>query len=285
MSKGPKTVKTVNQLSRHDQAYVDQMRQFGQDAATRAQQGQPWFTGPNATQLGALGQYGDLYNLSGGMYGAGAGAFGQGFGLAGQQGAGNIGQYLNPLAQGQINAMNPMFEEQRQQAMTAAQQQATAAGAYGGSRSAILQAQGMQDVNQAQQGYNANVWSQSYGQGLQALLAERQRGTQLMNAGLGAMSGGLSGMGSATGYQYGIGGDLNQMQQQQAMEQLMRDQAGLGFWQGALGPTSSSSTQPVGAGGNFLSGGLGAGLAAAGLGAGPLGIAGVGVLGGLGALF
>jgi hypothetical protein len=129
-----------------------------------------------------------------------AGAAGLGSLMAGQNYAnqatnpGAMQAYMSPYIQG---ALNPMMDEARRQAGITAQQnagQAVNAGAFGGGRQALLEAennrnlgqlqnqiygQGMQNAfqnaQQAQQ-FGANLGLQGYGQGLQAANALGQLG-------------------------------------------------------------------------------------------------------------
>jgi hypothetical protein len=170
-----------------------------------------------------------------GQYGAATGA--AGLGTMQALGAGRnfqnmatnpnaVGAYMNPYLQ---NSLQPQLEEmQRQYGITGAQQagQATQAGAFGGSRDAIMAAENQRNKNMAMnqaigQGYNTafNNAQNQMNTGAQLGLQGAQAGIQGANA--------LAGIGGQElGAQQGIINMQNQMGgQQQALEQSKINQA------------------------------------------------------------
>lgn len=198
------------------QAYVEQMRARASGAANMMDREGSFFAGPNAQFMQGLGNLNqDLSglgpDLSRYMTNLGLGGPnlpGTGTDLSGMRQAlpEDLGQlnwsggrmdvnrfsdFMNPYEQAVIDSMYATGDRQRQGALTAAAQQATAAGAFGGSRGEILQAQGLRDVNQdeaariaalRQQGYQqaqglaANEWQTLQNLGLQAAIANQQGG-------------------------------------------------------------------------------------------------------------
>lgn len=197
--------------------YIERYRQQAQQAYQGAQ-GQP---PPNP--------YASDYGL-GTAQGAYSGLLGN-LGLAGQQfqGASSLQPFLNPYQSQVTDAARANFDRQRQQAIGAAGSQAAGAGAYGGSRSGILQAQALNDVNQNETGTLAGLNQQGY---TQALNAWQQQQAQNANLGL-AGAQGLAGIGGLRAQ--GTAG-INE-QQRQYLAQL------LGMQQGGFGPTSQTNSQ------------------------------------------
>jgi hypothetical protein len=124
---------------------------------------------------------------------------------AGQTGAEGINQFLNPYVQGQLDPMRQMFGDMRADEYSGAGQEATGAGAYGGSRHAMLAAKRLGNVDQQQAQYEGGLWNQSYRDAMGAMLGERGR---MQGLGLGMMdryqrsadaqrgaAGGIAGMG------------------------------------------------------------------------------------------
>ena len=192
-----------------------------------------------------------------------------------------VGGYMNPY----LNmALQPALQEaQRQYGITGTQQQsaATQAGAFGGSREAIMAAENERNKNTAMnsiigQGYNQAFQGaqQQYNQNLQ---------NQLSGYGLaGQQAGQLAGIaGQQLGAEQGIYGAQNQMgaqqqaQQQQIINQSMQDYANaqqyplmqLGTMSNMIRglPMQAQTTQQYAAAPNQLTQGIGAAGAAASL--------------------
>jgi hypothetical protein len=89
---------------------------------------------------GQVDQYGNLVNQYGPMAQ-------NALNFAGQTGLQGMDQYMNPMWAQYQGGMDPVYDRMRQQAQMNAAQQASAAGAFGGSRSAILNSMMQGDVN------------------------------------------------------------------------------------------------------------------------------------------
>jgi hypothetical protein len=201
------------------QAYIDQYRRmamgsFGQAGAN------PWLN-QYGQQAGQLAQ--------------------QGLGYGMQQGLQGIEGFMNPYLGSVIGAMNPLYDQQRAIANRAAGDMATRAGAFGGSREAVLRGTMMNDVNQQQQAMNANLLNSGFQNAAQQLMAQRA-----MQAQMGM--GGLQGL-----YNTGLGfGNLQQ--------------GFLGAMQGGMQPFSTTTNMRNEQSGSFWGDLLGAGTALAGMG-------------------
>ena len=177
--------------------------------------------------------------------------------FASQTGLTGIDQFLNPELENVIGGVRGDFDRQREFASTRAGQIAESQNAFGGSRSAILEAQGLADVNRAETSTIAGLRSNAFANARGALLGERGRLGQL----------GLAGLQN----QFGLGQFMN-LKQQQSLAGLV---PGLGVG-GSTVETTNVTPQERSRLGSGL-GGAAVGFAARG----PVG----GVLGGLGGLF
>jgi hypothetical protein len=169
-------------------------------------------------------------------------------GLAGQQaqagqnyqnqatsmyGPGSVGDYMNPYV---AQALAPQLQQLNQQfGIKGAQEQgaATSAGAFGGSRNALMQGLNQQNQMMAQQQAIAQGYDKAFQQAQQA----QQFGAQLGLQGQGAAQQGLGQAAQAAGQMAGIGGQALEAQkgiygaqatagaQQQAQQQQMINQA------------------------------------------------------------
>ena len=192
-----------------------------------------------------------------------------------------VGGYMNPYLD---MALQPALQEaQRQYGITGTQQQsaATQAGAFGGSREAIMAAENERNKNTAMN----NIIGQGYNQAFQG--AQQQYNQNLQNQlsgyGLaGQQAGQLAGIaGQQLGAEQGIYGAQNQMgaqqqaQQQQIINQSMQDYANaqqyplmqLGTMSNMIRglPMQAQTTQQYAAAPNQLTQGIGAAGAAASL--------------------
>lgn len=219
MKGGAQTVTT--QPDAATQQYVNQMRQLAlgytmpgggaAPGAPGAQGGSFWdrvrggMFGSGASSVGApirsqlppeilaaQQQYGQFANA--GQLGLGA--------LTGQAGAQS--QFMNPY----LSAMNPVFQQLREQSLSAVDDRATQAGAYGGSRQGVARGVALGDVANTQAGFNY--------QGFQDAM---NRAAQAANLGFGAI---------------GAGAFLPQQYQS----------GQLGLLQQAIGPYGQTQTQP-----------------------------------------
>lgn len=190
------------------QGYINQLRQRGRGAADAAMGGGPLFTGPISQE--------------------------------------QIQQAMSPYLSNVVDATRGEFDFLRGQANMGVNQQATGAGAFGGSRHGVLAGTRLGEIDRAQGSQIANLLQQGYGQALN--FAEHQR----------------------------------QLQQQQMQEPLFRQQQALNFMNMGMGPVGTQTVQTGQAGNNPFGSALGG--AAAGSAFGPLGTAiggGIGLLGGL----
>ena len=274
---GQKKTQTQNQTTQVDPAtrrFVTQfMRPLAQQGALTAlgQQGS-FFAGPTQAQQQAVNRVGrDL---------SGTGNFGF---SPEQMDPSRAQDFFSPFQDEVVQGVQSDFDRQRQQALNTAAQQATGAGAFGGSRSGILQAQALRDVNQNEASTLAQVRNRGF-QNAQGLASQEH---QLMqNLGFGsaqaAQQGRLreAGLGlQAAGQQFGMGERLRQIQQQRRQEPLFRQRQALQFanmgFGGPLGQTTRGKTTTETSGGGLFGNLLGAGLTAAGLFTGEGALAGV----------
>lgn len=320
MSSGGGGTNTVQQsIPDWMQGYIQNNYQFGKEVASipYSQYGGQGTAPVNAQEQAGIGTIN-------GAAGAGNGAIQQGINAAGAgsnyspqnvnyQGptAANIQQYLSPYLGQVMNTTNQAIQQQGDIANQQTAGNATAAGAYGGSRQAVQTALNNYYTGQNIAQADANIQNQGYSQALsqastnaQANLAAQEANQQ---AGLtgnaqrlqGAVDLGALGQGM-TSSQLGAGqaqlgaGQLEQQTQQNAnnfnygqwYNQLMWPYQQLSALTGSMygGNVGGSTTQPLY--GNNTGNAIGTGLAAAGvasaLGASAMTSAGVG--GGLGLL-
>jgi hypothetical protein len=170
---GDKTTTTTNTLGQQDTNYIYDQRAQAERAAAAAQGTQIAGMDPYSSQaLDQLGgqydqwaQNSDFYN----QYGQNA------LNFAGQTGMGGVDQYMNPYIQGVIDPMREQYGYQRDQAMMGGAQQASLAGAYGGSRGSVLQGMALQGINRDEAMQIANLYNQGYNQAGNWMMGERGR--------------------------------------------------------------------------------------------------------------
>lgn len=180
----------------------------------------------------------ELLRQAGGISGDLAGSLG----VAQERGLTGIEGFLDPFLQDVVGASQADFARQREGAISRAADVATGAGAFGGSRSAVLEALGVGDVNQQEAGTLARLRSAGFSDAANRLFGERQLAAQL----------GLSGLSGLTG----IGSFLEQARQQR----LAGLGGAIGPFQGTIENTERLRNSPfAGIGGGLLTG-LGAGL-------------------------
>lgn len=165
---GPKERQTTQQyqIDPRTQQYLGQSRQ---QALQQAQ------AGPNQFLTQAGEGYGGLASSN--------------LGFAQQRGMGGIEDYYNPYQQEVIGGMQSDFDRQRQMAQRSGQQMATRQGAFGGSRSAILEAELMGGVNRNEAQALGQLRYGGYSQAGDRLMADRRMAGNLGLAGLGGMAG------------------------------------------------------------------------------------------------
>lgn len=240
----PTTITNTTSTQRLDpasQAYVDAMRAQASGASGMVSGMGPLTAGADPNQLAAIqgmqgpwnvqtdlnpymnmgGSAMDMQQLmsqfGGGMGGASANL---GFSTSAMD-PNRAMAFMNPYEQQVIAGMQADADRQGQAALSRGAAEATAAGAFGGSRSAFLQAQSLRDVNQdaamrmaqaRMSGYSqaqnlaSNEWQLRQQLGMQGAIAQMQGGLQAADINqrgqLGLMSGAL---------------DLNRMNQQSGL--------------------------------------------------------------------
>lgn len=244
---GDKTTTTTTQLGKGDRAYIDQTRLAGERTDAAAMGGN-WAEGINPLTQQAAGQYGDIYgglqNLYG-QYGQMADQYGQYTGaldFANQTGLQGMGDYMNPMLGQYYQGMNPVYDQQRANAGMAADQYSTMAGGYGGSRSAVANMYGQQQVNLAQGADYGNVQYMAGRDAAGMLMGERSR---MQNLGFGAMQGQANMYGQqrnvlgqqqgVTGAQASMGDYMRNVRMQQNEDEYRRSLAGQNAMETAYG--------------------------------------------------
>lgn len=214
MSKRPGSTVTTSGPDPQSQQFINAMRQQALQGQQAAMGGGPFFTGPLTQTPGEM-----------------------------------AAPFMNPYMQNVVDATRGEFDALRRQASTQAQQQATGAGAFGGSRAAVLQGARMGELDRAQGSQIAGLLSSGYQNALQ------------------------QGMGFAE--------SQRALQQQQMMEPLFRQQQALQMMNLGMGPMGTQTREVMNAGRNPLASGIAG--ATAGAAGGPWGAAigaGLGLLGG-----
>jgi len=270
-------------------AYLNQYRKLAQQGFDRfATRGAGPGVGPLYEQLQQgyqnLGMPNEWMQQAGQYAGQAAGGLEQ----AGQTGLKGIGQYFNPYQNEVIGGMQSDFDRQRQQAAMRAQQVATQSGAFGGNRSAVLEAESARNLQELEGQQLGQFRHQGFQSAADQLMAERQRLGSLGMQGLqnlynvgqfqsGMQQAGLQGLGGLMQY----GRDVGMQQYNQPFQNY---QQALGLFGPALGMGDSTQTtaQPTSGGGPFQ-GALGGAMTGFSMG-GPIGGAiggGLGLLGGM----
>lgn len=181
-------------------------------------------------------------------------------------------QFLNPFTEEVIQAQQGTFDRQRQQAIDMAAQEATQAGAFGGSRSGILQAEALGGVNRNEANQIAELRRQGFSEAmanalgtfgteqnlalqeaqgqqrgdianqqarLQAGIANQQAANQRLGLGLQGL-----GLGADIGQQFlGAGQVQQQVGTQRLRDPILRAQSAQAIGQGGIGPTGRDTTQ------------------------------------------
>ena len=215
--------------------------------------------------------------------GTGIGLMNSGFGgaqdILGRMAAGDYSSQFNPFQSEVLSGIAGEGDRQAGMAINRAAQDATGAHAFGGSRSGLLQAQALRDVNND----TANRMAQYRYQGFNDA-AGRMAGlaNAYGNLGQAGANMGLAGIGGMAG----LGEYLSNLKTAQNQEPYNRILQAFPVLQGGLGGGGYTTTQqmPSNGAGGFL-GGMGAGAGIGGAIGGPLG-AGIGAgLGGIISLF
>jgi hypothetical protein len=156
------------------------------------------------------------------------------------QGPLNVGAYANPYTSAVIDRTQQDIERQRQMAMNTLGAQATAAGAFGGSRQGVAEGVMAGEYGRMAGDIAAQQRQQNYSQALQAAMADRQ-------ARLGAASQ-LGGLGQQA---FQTGQTIQQQQQQagllqQGIQQALID-AAKGQYAGYTGAPQQALQAPLAA--------------------------------------
>jgi len=153
--------------------------------------------------------------------------------------ADQISPFMNPYVNQVIGGLGQHFDRLRSQATVGANQQATAAGAFGGSRHGVLEAERLGGLDRAQMQQVGGLLSGQFNTALQQGLQHSEY--------------------------------LRALRERQMQEPFLRGQMQQGLLGGSLGPTGSTTTRIQH--GNLLGDIAGAGLMAAGMFAGgPAGL-------------
>jgi len=284
---------TVTQtLDPSTQQYVEgQVRPQAQNAANAALNSSPGglFAGPNQMMQGALQGIGGIQGMANPwmqQYMQKQQGLAGGLDFANSQFSGDqLNPYMNPYNSQVVDATRDEFTRQRGLASNSANSMATGAGAFGGSRSAVLQANMLGDVNRNETSTIANLHAGGFDRMLQQLGMDKDRS---LRAGQGGLQGMLAGLGQGQGVDMARGNALfqggehiRQLRERQLQEPMFRQSQALNFMNQGIGPYGTTQTSQ-GGGGNAL--GSAAGGAMAGAQFGPYGAAiggGIGLLGGL----
>jgi len=278
LGKGSQEVVNRTEIRPEDAAYLEQYRKMASQQAQQLMGGKSITPGINpysqqgANQLQQFGQFNPALNQAMGGY---QGLYNLGFGTDGGL---NTQAFMNPYEQQVIGGMQSDFDRQRAMAARQSGDLATQAGAFGGSRSAVLQGEMGRDINQLE------------GQQLGQLRSSGYLNAQNMAANLGLT--GLQGIAGLGQYGKGLEGQqiqgllgygdyARQVQQQQMLDPYMRAQMAQGLLGGGLQFPGNTQTQTQTTDMNPWTGALGG--ASAGAAFGPWGAAiggGLGFLGG-----
>lgn len=149
------------------------------------------------------------------MFGRGSGQYNpQGFnnalGFASQTGTQGIEQFFDPYQEQVIGGVQGDFDRQRLMSDQGAADLATKEGAFGGSRSAVLQGMGRNDINRNEANVTSGLRSQGFMNALQALLAARGQAGQFGLSGINSAIGEQNAIQQGQGYSLGFGGNTVQ---------------------------------------------------------------------------
>ena len=200
---------------------------------------------------------------------------------------------MDPYQSQVIDALGGEYDRMRDKASMATNSEATGAGAFGGSRHALLEGERLGALDRGQMSDTANLLSGGYNSMMDragntanlGLGAEQAGANYRLGAG-GLQLGALQGAQSALGQQFGMGDYMHNINQQwlDTNYQDFRDKTGwgehqLGILQGGMGgaPAGQTTTQPLY--NNKFNAAAGGAATGFGIG-GPIG-AGIGGIGGL----
>lgn len=240
MGKGS-TETITTQIGESDAAATEMGRVAGQQTATAAN-ATPWAQGLDPLTGQAIGQYGQQYDQYG-QYGDQFNQWAQqGMATGMQTGLEGLGGYMNPMMDQYRAGMDPMYARAYEQAGQTAGQNATMQGAFGGSRSAIMEGQMRGDVQRSQMADYGQRQYQSAQEGARMMMEERARmggyGQNFSGMGMNA----LAGQGDVTRNQAIMGDYRRNVAGQQAQDEYMRRAAAQQAITGSYGRTIQNTT-------------------------------------------
>ena len=158
----------------------------------------------------------------------------------------NVDPYMNPYTQEVINASAAELQKQEQMAQNTLDAQASAAGAYGGSRHGVAQAETAGQYADAQAAMIADLYSQGYTQAQQAAIQEQiaNQNAGLAGAGLQLTAGGQ--MGSLSNLGFGQGMQITNQQATQGAQIQAMNQALIEAAKGQYAGFTGAPTNAVG---------------------------------------
>ena len=199
--------------------------QMQQQAFNRIGQGvgsyQPYFNAAQQGLTSGVNTAGQGYNTMADLYGRGIGAtessvgqgmdlLGQSAGLYGQSTQGynpnSVGNYMNPYTENVVDRTLGRMREGINRQRTASRDAAVGAGAFGGSRGRLAEADIERAGLTAMGDTAASLYGQNYAQAQQAAMAESALQRQLQQSaagGLGNVAGGVGSLGSQLANVYG----------------------------------------------------------------------------------
>jgi hypothetical protein len=240
---GDKTTQT-NRISEEDANAIRGIRDAGQTTADAAMAG-PWATGANPYTQQGMDRLGQLYGAAdmsrrwGQDYGRNA------LNFASQTGLQGMGDYMNPMLSQYFAGMDPMYARAYEQAGTTAAQNATRQGAFGGSRSAIMEGQMRGDVQRNQMADYGRYQAMAGQDAIRAMLGERQFQGQLGQNMLNFSQNALNQQGMFNQQRMAGGDYLRRVQMEQNMDPYTRAAAAQNAKMSAYGKDieNSSTTQ------------------------------------------
>ncbi len=199
--------------------------------------------------------------------------------LGGDRGA--IDSLMNPFQQNVIDALGSEYDQMRGKATMGTNAEATGAGAFGGSRHALLEGERLGALDRGQMSDVANLLNSNFnstmdraGQTANLGLGAQQLGSNYALGAGGLQLGALQGQQGALGQQFGMGDYMRNINQQRLdtnyqdfLDKTRWGEHQLGVLQGGLGaPYGSTQTQPLYKNGfNNVLGGVATGAAIGGL--------------------
>ncbi len=158
----------------------------------------------------------------------------------------NVQPYMNPYQQQVIDASNAELQKQAAMAQNTLDAQASAAGAFGGSRHGVAQAETAGQYADAQAAMIADLYSQGYTQAQQAALQEQMANQNAGLAGAGLQLNAAGQMGNLSNLGFGQGMAITGQQATQGAQIQAMNQALIEATKGQFGGFTGAPTQSVG---------------------------------------